>query len=151
MFITCFLAILKPLPGPLCPYTTPFSGFVNQRKSPTAGLFPKTISAQLLNFVSDGDVVGDVVLSHRNRRSNCRRILGAAGHAVGNWLRIIAAGVFVKRGDAHEAYAKLLGQKEIMALLDATLKEEEAADKKLTQIAKEVNVAALNGSPMEKD
>jgi ferritin-like metal-binding protein YciE len=43
-------------------------------------------------------------------------------------------------------YAKLLGQKEIMALLDATLKEEEAADKKLTQIAKEVNVAALNGS-----
>jgi ferritin-like metal-binding protein YciE len=48
-------------------------------------------------------------------------------------------------------YAKLLGQKEIMALLDATLKEEEAADKKLTQIAKEVNVAALNGSPMEKE
>jgi ferritin-like metal-binding protein YciE len=48
-------------------------------------------------------------------------------------------------------YAKLLGQKEIMTLLDATLKEEEAADKKLTQIAKEVNVAALNGSPMEKE
>lgn len=46
-------------------------------------------------------------------------------------------------------YAKLLGQREIMALLDATLKEEEAADKKLTQIAKEVNVAALNGSQME--
>ena len=47
-------------------------------------------------------------------------------------------------------YAKLLGQKEIMALLDATLKEEEAADKKLTQIAKAVNVAALNGSQMEE-
>ena len=48
-------------------------------------------------------------------------------------------------------YAKQLGQREIMALLDATLKEEEAADKKLTQIAKEVNVAALNGSPMEDE
>jgi ferritin-like metal-binding protein YciE len=48
-------------------------------------------------------------------------------------------------------YARLLGKKEIMALLDATLKEEEAADKKLTQIAREVNVAALNGSPMEED
>jgi ferritin-like metal-binding protein YciE len=43
-------------------------------------------------------------------------------------------------------YAKLLGQREIMALLDATLKEEEAADKKLTQIAKEVNAAALGTS-----
>jgi hypothetical protein len=29
------------------------------------------------------------------------------------------------------------------------LKEEEAADKKLTQIAKEVNAAALNGSTEE--
>jgi ferritin-like metal-binding protein YciE len=47
-------------------------------------------------------------------------------------------------------YARLLGQKEIMALLDATLKEEEAADKKLTQIAKEVNSAALSASPLEK-
>ena len=37
-----------------------------------------------------------------------------------------------------------------MALLDATLKEEEAADKKLTLIAKDVNAAALGGSPMEK-
>jgi ferritin-like metal-binding protein YciE len=44
----------------------------------------------------------------------------------------------------------LLGQREIMALLDETLKEEEAADKKLTQIAKEVNVAALNASPVGK-
>jgi ferritin-like metal-binding protein YciE len=47
-------------------------------------------------------------------------------------------------------YARLLGQKEIMALLDATLKEEEAADKKLTQIAKEVNSAALSASPLEE-
>ena len=47
-------------------------------------------------------------------------------------------------------YAKLLGQKEIVALLDATLKEEEAADKKLTLIAKEVNAAALNGSNEEE-
>ena len=47
-------------------------------------------------------------------------------------------------------YAKLLGEKEIMALLDETLKEEEAADKKLTQIAKEVNAAALVGSPIKK-
>jgi ferritin-like metal-binding protein YciE len=47
-------------------------------------------------------------------------------------------------------YARLLGQKDIVALLDATLKEEEAADKKLTLIAKEVNAAALSGSPMEK-
>jgi ferritin-like metal-binding protein YciE len=43
-------------------------------------------------------------------------------------------------------YAKLLGQKDIMALLDETLKEEEAADKKLTMIAKEVNAAALGNS-----
>jgi len=47
-------------------------------------------------------------------------------------------------------YAKLLGQKQIMALLDETLKEEEAADKKLTQVAKEVNAAALESSPMKK-
>ena len=47
-------------------------------------------------------------------------------------------------------YARLLGQREIMALLDATLKEEEAADKKLTQIAKEVNAAALDDSAIEK-
>jgi ferritin-like metal-binding protein YciE len=48
-------------------------------------------------------------------------------------------------------YARLLGQREIMALLDATLKEEEAADKKLTQIAKEVNAAALAGSNSGKN
>jgi ferritin-like metal-binding protein YciE len=47
-------------------------------------------------------------------------------------------------------YAKLLGQNEIMALLDETLKEEEAADKKLTKIAKEVNAAALGSSPIQK-
>jgi ferritin-like metal-binding protein YciE len=48
-------------------------------------------------------------------------------------------------GGARE-YARLLGQKEIAGLLDATLKEEEAADKKLTQVAKEVNAAALEAS-----
>jgi ferritin-like metal-binding protein YciE len=47
-------------------------------------------------------------------------------------------------------FAKLLGQKEIMALLDETLKEEEAADKKLTQVAKEVNSAALGAAPVRK-
>jgi ferritin-like metal-binding protein YciE len=47
-------------------------------------------------------------------------------------------------------YAKLLGQKEIVALLDATLKEEEAADKKLTLVAKEVNAAALTGASVKK-
>lgn len=48
-------------------------------------------------------------------------------------------------------FAKLLGQKEIMALLDATLKEEEAADKKLTDIAKGVNTAALHDSAAEEE
>ena len=49
-----------------------------------------------------------------------------------------------------KALARLLGQKEIMALLDETLKEEEAADKKLTQVAKEVNSAALDAAPVRK-
>jgi ferritin-like metal-binding protein YciE len=39
-------------------------------------------------------------------------------------------------------YARILGQKEIASLLDATLKEEEAADKKLETIAKQVNANA---------
>jgi ferritin-like metal-binding protein YciE len=43
-------------------------------------------------------------------------------------------------------YAKLLGQAEAMNLLDATLKEEEAADKKLTMIAKKVNSAAMKAA-----
>jgi ferritin-like metal-binding protein YciE len=47
-------------------------------------------------------------------------------------------------------FAKLLGQQEIMGLLEETLKEEEAADKKLTQIAKEVNAAALEAGPVQK-
>ncbi len=47
-------------------------------------------------------------------------------------------------------FAKLLGLKDIMTLLDQTLKEEEGADKKLTVIAKEVNAAALGNSPIEK-
>ncbi len=47
--------------------------------------------------------------------------------------------------DGCSRYAKLLAEK-IVALLNATLKEKEAADKKLTPISKEVNAAALNGS-----
>jgi ferritin-like metal-binding protein YciE len=39
-------------------------------------------------------------------------------------------------------YARILGQKEVASLLDETLKEEEAADKKLGIIAKQVNRAA---------
>ena len=37
------------------------------------------------------------------------------------------------------AYAELLGHPDVVKLLDATLEEEEAADKKLTQISKAVN------------
>ena len=43
-------------------------------------------------------------------------------------------------------FAKLLGQSDIVQLLDATLKEEEAADKKLTMVAKKVNPAAMQQS-----
>jgi ferritin-like metal-binding protein YciE len=43
-------------------------------------------------------------------------------------------------------YAKLLGQKEIAQLLDATLAEEKAADSKLGQVAKQVNPAALQAA-----
>ncbi len=43
-------------------------------------------------------------------------------------------------------YAKLLGHSDIVQLLEATLKEEEAADKKLTTVAKSVNSAALKNS-----
>ena len=39
-------------------------------------------------------------------------------------------------------YAQILAQKEIASLLDATLKEEEVAGKKLGMIAKKVNMAA---------
>lgn len=39
-------------------------------------------------------------------------------------------------------FAKLLGHSDLVALLDITLKEEEAADRKLTMIAKSVNAAA---------
>ena len=46
-------------------------------------------------------------------------------------------------------YAKLLGHRDIVPLLDATLKEEEAADKKLTMIAKKVNSAAMQESKEE--
>jgi ferritin-like metal-binding protein YciE len=43
-------------------------------------------------------------------------------------------------------YANLLGKKDIVALLEATLKEEEAADQKLTTIAKQVNSVALKAA-----
>ena len=39
-------------------------------------------------------------------------------------------------------FANLLGEKQIVTLLDATLKEEKAADEKLTSIAESVNVEA---------
>jgi len=44
-------------------------------------------------------------------------------------------------GSARE-FAKLLGQGEIAALLDQTLAEEKAADKKLSMISKQVNAEA---------
>jgi ferritin-like metal-binding protein YciE len=44
-------------------------------------------------------------------------------------------------GSARE-FARLLGQQEMVSLLDATLAEEKAADKKLTGIAKQVNAEA---------
>ncbi len=40
-------------------------------------------------------------------------------------------------------YAKLLGQNEIATLLEETLGEEKAADKKLNSIAKSVNSSAM--------
>jgi ferritin-like metal-binding protein YciE len=43
-------------------------------------------------------------------------------------------------------YARILGQKEIASLLDETLREEEAADKKLGTIAKQVNRAATQAA-----
>jgi len=48
-------------------------------------------------------------------------------------------------GSAH-AFAKLLGQSEIASLLEATLGEEKAADKKLSGISKQVNVEAKRAS-----
>jgi ferritin-like metal-binding protein YciE len=43
-------------------------------------------------------------------------------------------------------YARILGQKEIVSLLNETLKEEEAADKKLGTIAKQVNANAAKAT-----
>jgi ferritin-like metal-binding protein YciE len=43
-------------------------------------------------------------------------------------------------------YARILGQKEIASLLDETFKEEEAADKKLRTIAKQVNANAAKAA-----
>ena len=48
-------------------------------------------------------------------------------------------------GSAH-AFAKLLGQGEIATLLEATLAEEKAADKKLNGISKQVNAEAKRAS-----
>jgi ferritin-like metal-binding protein YciE len=39
-------------------------------------------------------------------------------------------------------YAELLGEREIVRLLEETLEEEKAADTKLTQVAKKINVQA---------
>jgi ferritin-like metal-binding protein YciE len=39
-------------------------------------------------------------------------------------------------------YAELLGESEIVKLLEQTLEEEKAADQKLTKVAKKVNVKA---------
>lgn len=44
------------------------------------------------------------------------------------------------------AYAEKLDQKEIAELLQETLEEEKAADKKLTEIAQKVNVRALRAA-----
>jgi ferritin-like metal-binding protein YciE len=43
-------------------------------------------------------------------------------------------------------YARLLGQDEIVSLLEETLAEEKAADEKLTTIAKSVNSEASEAS-----
>jgi ferritin-like metal-binding protein YciE len=43
-------------------------------------------------------------------------------------------------------YANLLGQKEVAGLLDANLKEEKAADRKLGEISKSVNSQALKAA-----
>jgi ferritin-like metal-binding protein YciE len=43
-------------------------------------------------------------------------------------------------------YANLLGMQDVVKLLEATLKEEEAADLKLTTIAKKVNAVALKAA-----
>jgi ferritin-like metal-binding protein YciE len=44
------------------------------------------------------------------------------------------------------AFAKLLGQSEIADLLEQTLEEEKAADKKLTSISKHVNSGAISAA-----
>lgn len=47
--------------------------------------------------------------------------------------------------------AALLGHDNVVKLLEATLKEEKAADEKLTMIAKKVNQAALAASSVEDE
>lgn len=46
-------------------------------------------------------------------------------------------------------FAKILGHVDIATLLEATLQEEEAADKKLTMLSKKINAAALAASGAE--
>ncbi len=48
-------------------------------------------------------------------------------------------------------YANLLRQEEIADLLEETLKEEKAADEKLSEIAENLNVEALNGEGDEEE
>lgn len=43
-------------------------------------------------------------------------------------------------------FAKLLGEDEIASLLDETLKEEKAADRKLGEVARQINPAALKAA-----
>ncbi len=47
-------------------------------------------------------------------------------------------------------YAQLLGETKIAGLLQRTLDEEAAADRKLTELSKQINVAAMNGDDAEK-
>ncbi len=47
-------------------------------------------------------------------------------------------------------YAQLLGETKIAGLLQRTLDEEAAADRKLTELSKKINVAAMNGDDAEK-
>jgi ferritin-like metal-binding protein YciE len=47
-------------------------------------------------------------------------------------------------------YAQLLGETKIAGLLQRTLDEEAAADRKLTELSKQINVAAMNGDDEEE-
>jgi ferritin-like metal-binding protein YciE len=47
-------------------------------------------------------------------------------------------------------FAKLLDEPKHASLLQETLEEEKEADKKLTQVSREINAQALEGSPVER-